>query len=136
MQKVGRPSKYGNKALKTAQDYVEKCYKGNTIPYIEELALILDINDDTIVKWTKKHDEFNATYRRLRMLQRLRLKQGSLEKKLQPNVGMFLLKANHGSDDDESGKIDGFKVEFVRPARTVAEIIAEMEVARNKEENE
>ena len=71
------------------------------MPFIEELALILDVNDDSIVEWTKEHEEFSATVKRLKMLQRLHLKKGALEKKLHPSISVFLLKANHGMNEDE-----------------------------------
>lgn len=97
----GRSTKYDVKALNEAESYVEKCHDSNTIPYIEELALLLSVDDDTLVEWAKQHDEFSATLKRLKMLQKLYLKQGALEKRLQPHIAVFLLKANHGLNEKE-----------------------------------
>lgn len=101
MTKQGRPTKYGNTHLIAAQSYVEKCYKNSNMPYIEEIALLLNVDDDTLVEWAKQHDEFSATLKRLKMLQKLYLKQGALEKRLQPHIAVFLLKANHGLNEKE-----------------------------------
>lgn len=103
---VPRPTKYNNGTLLKAQQYVEDCRKENVTPFIEELALELNVNDDTINEWAKKHDEFSATIRRLKMLQRLCIKRGALEKKMQSNVAVFLLKANHGVNDKQPNSLD------------------------------
>ena len=99
MTKVGRPTKYNPEMLQKAQKYVDNCQNSDKVPYIEELALKLDINDDTIVEWTGHHEEFSATVKKLRLIQKLRLKQGSLEKRLHPATSIFLLKVNHGLDE-------------------------------------
>lgn len=101
MQKMGRPTKYDESMLLKAQAYVEKCQNDEKMPYIEKLALLLDIHDDTIVEWSKEHEDFSATVNRLKMLQKLYLKEGSLEKKLHAPMALFLLQANHGMGKDE-----------------------------------
>ena len=95
MSLAGRPTKYDALALKTAQSYVRKCQKDGCIPFVEELALEIGVNDDTLVEWVGKHGEFSATVKRLKTLQKLHLKKGALERKLHPSIAMFLLKANH-----------------------------------------
>lgn len=114
MLNIGRPSKYGNSALKTAQEYVEKCHKRDSIPYIEELALILDVNDDTISEWKKKYPEFSATIDRLKIMQRLALKRGALEKRFQSNIALFLLQTNHKQEEDLDTSRT-IEVKFVSP---------------------
>ncbi len=96
MTTLGRPTKYDQTMLRKAQGYVQHCQKMKEMPFIEELALELDLCDDTIVEWSKKHSEFSATVKRLKMLQKLYLKRGALEKRLHPSLAIFLLKANHG----------------------------------------
>lgn len=98
---AGRPTKYSDYILTKAQGYVSNCQDAKEMPFIEELALQLDVSDDTIVEWSKEHNEFSATVKRLKMLQKLHLKKGALEKRLHPSLSIFLLKANHGMSEDE-----------------------------------
>ena len=98
---LGRPTKYNEQMLSKAQSYVQHCQNGEEMPFIEELALELDVNEDTVVEWAKTHVEFSATVKRLKMLQKLYLKKGALEKKLHPSLSIFLLKANHGMNEEE-----------------------------------
>lgn len=116
MSPVGRPTKYNAEILKKAQEYVQRCQKEKQTPFVEELALILDVNDDTIVEWTGKHDAFSATVKQLKMLQRMHLKKGALEKRYQPSIAIFLLKVNHGLDEKQpeiSVKHEPLRIEFV-----------------------
>lgn len=92
---------YGEEILAKAQSYVQHCQDAKEMPFIEELALLLEIHDDTIVEWSKNNEEFSATVKRLKMLQRLHLKKGALEKRLHPSLSVFLLKANHGMNEDQ-----------------------------------
>jgi|GEM_PF-1097868 len=104
MTTVGRPTKYSEITTKKAQEYFDSCRASGTTPFIEELALDLDVHDDTIVEWAKAHGEFSATVRKLKLLQKLSLKKGALSKHLQPTTAIFLLKANHGMNDEEKGE--------------------------------
>ena len=107
----GRPTDYSKEKLKKTRAYIEECANGvkdlegtvvkpPRMPFIEELALILDIDDDTIVEWAKAKDkpEFSAAIKKIKMLQRLRLQQRVLGKN-QPTGAIFLLKANHNFVD-------------------------------------
>jgi len=103
----GRPSKYSDEILAKAEDYFLKCYgkiDGRPrVPFIEELALELGVDEDTIVEWKNKRNndgslkypEFSATYSKIYTLQKLRLKQTGLTGKSQSFV-IFLLSSNHG----------------------------------------
>lgn len=64
------------------------------VPYIEELALELGINDDTVVDWAKKYKPFSATYKKIQILQKLRLLNKTLEKN-SATGSIFQLKVNH-----------------------------------------
>jgi hypothetical protein len=116
----GRPTKYSEEMLSKAQGYFLKCYgkiDGNIrMPFIEELALELGVNDDTVVEWAnKKNDdgsliypEFSATYSRILLLQKFRLKQTGLKGKNQSFV-QFLLNVNHGMVSAEKQILTGDK---------------------------
>lgn len=117
MKIVGRPTKYDEGVLNKARAYVQRCQNDKEIPFIEELALTLDVNDDSIVEWAKLHDEFSATVKKLKLLQKLRLKRGALEKWLHPSISIFLLKANHGMSEDEKVTVEPMtvKVRWAKP---------------------
>jgi hypothetical protein len=136
MAKVGRPTNYGPGMLQKAQQYIQECKAGHTIPFIEELALELDVNDDTIVEWSKEHEEFSATIRKLKTRQKIELMRGGLSKAMQPNMAIFLLKANHGLDEKvtESPGDQNITVRFVEP-KTLDQVIAECEATRKNAAN-
>lgn len=100
MAEVGRPTKYNEELQKKADQYVDE----TSHPYIEELALKLDINDDTINRWTKvskktkkpKKPLFYATIKKLKMKQLLALKKKSIDKDYATAGAIFQMKANHG----------------------------------------
>lgn len=118
----GRPSKYSEEMLSKAQGYFLRCYGKmdgkQRIPFIEELALELEVDEDTIVEWkNKKNDdgsliypEFSATYSRILLLQKFRLKQNGLKGKNQSFV-QFLLNANHGMISAEKQILAGDRQE-------------------------
>ena len=98
----GRPSKYNDEILTKTKLYFEHCFKGQKTnegqwiakprtPFIEELQLELDVDDDTIVEWAKKFPEFSATYNKLKLLYKLRLKQILTKGKSNPLGPKFLL---------------------------------------------
>jgi hypothetical protein len=134
----GRPSKYSIEMLNKANEYFDNCLKENALPFVDELALILDVCDDTLLNWGKEHGEFLATLERLRKLQKVQLMKGGLNKAYQSNVVLFLLKANHGLDEKKKDKdrMESFKVEFVSPVKTIDQVIAEAEASRKDCEKE
>ena len=108
MAKAGHPTKYNEEMLAKAKDYVKRgMVKENGFASIEELSLILGVNDDTIVEWTKKHEEFSATIKRLKVLQKQRLMSLGLDSTYNTAMSIFLLKANHGMMETEKRILDG-----------------------------
>lgn len=115
----GRPTKYSDDILIKAQKYLEHHRQTKyTIPYIEELVLDLRINDDTLVAWTNArypddhplagtlvHEEFSATIKDIKRLQRLRLLKETI--KPYPAGAIFQLKANHGMVETEKRILAG-----------------------------
>jgi hypothetical protein len=105
----GRPSKYNEEILIKTKQYFDECFHGvqdmqgklvkpPRTPLIEELELLLDLDDDTIVEWSKDEDkeEFSATYKRIKKLNKLRLKQILIKGKTNPIGPKFLLEVDHG----------------------------------------
>lgn len=130
----GRPTKYNEAVLAHAQEYLDRYRKLSAKqPYLEELALEMDLDDETLKNWSKarnedgslKYPEFFATIKRIMVLQKLRL----LEKTQYqfPAGSIFQLKANHNMIEAEKRIIAGDKDEpleitFTDERKIVAEV--------------
>lgn len=121
----GRPCKFcENKEviLKTTNDYFTKCYtsKPQQIPFLEELALILDVDEDTIKLWADKmmrtdgqedrreHPEFFGLWCKLKTTQKLFLSKRILGR-YNPTGAISLLKWHHGMMETEKRILAGSK---------------------------
>lgn len=121
--KVGPKCQYcenKDKIQKLADEYVNKHRirsqgEKATIPFIEELADILDVDDETIDRWAARklpeseefeHPEFHQTFGRLKNIQKLRLLQRTLGR-YNPTGAIFQLKVNHGAVETEKKIITG-----------------------------
>lgn len=108
---VGRPCKYcENKPYYQGivDAYLKKHEESEkpTIPFIEELAIRMKIDDETLVIWAKKelptidseplleHPELSASFRLLKTMQKLRLKQRAMGR-YNPHGALYLLNADH-----------------------------------------
>ncbi len=120
--KEGRPTKYNEEILQKANVYLESFIfpkeieievqidkkdgqaiygmkkfpnpKLSAVPYIEELAFELEVDDDTIVEWAKIYPDFSATIKRVKQLQKVRLLDKTLDK-FSATGAIFQLKVNH-----------------------------------------
>lgn len=115
----GRPCEYckdKDKIQMVVDDYIKKHRNFGekaSIPFIEELAMILDRDDETIQLWAEKetegvleHPELNASIKVLMNIQKLRLKQRTLGR-YNPTGAIFQLKANHGLIETEKKVLTG-----------------------------
>jgi hypothetical protein len=105
----GRPTKYNEEILQKTKDYFSNCLKSNSIPFIEELSLVLDISRETIYAWCKEEDKkmFSDTVKKIITSQKLALLKGSLDKdKFTPGY-IFQLKINHDMVETERKEISG-----------------------------
>lgn len=127
---AGRPCEYckdKEEIQKITEAYFKRCYesKPQQIPFIEELALLLDHDDETITLWAKKkrkdiendneensleHPEFSALYRKLKTLQKLFLSKRILGR-YNPSGAISLLKWHHGLIETEKQILAGEKNE-------------------------
>lgn len=96
-KKPGRPTKYNKDLLRKAQAYYNQCAGSEEMPFIERLSMIIDVNDDTINEWVKSevNEEFSATVKKIKQLQKLRLQELGLKGGRQQIFSIFLLKTNH-----------------------------------------
>lgn len=88
---IGRPTKYTEDTVDKVNSYVDNA----EVPFVEELALSLGLDDDTIVEWAKIHPSFSAAIKRLKQKQKLSLLKGSLYGQLNTVASIFQLKVNH-----------------------------------------
>ena len=96
--------KYPSDIVEQTRAYIDSCsMEQMEIPTVEGLALLLDVNDDTLVEWAKIHDDFKHVYDRLKMKQKVQLINGGAfgGKDVNGSMFIFLLKANHGMIETE-----------------------------------
>ena len=114
---AGRPCEYcqdKDAILQKTTSYFELCWQKMKMPFVEELSLELDKDDDTIVEWAKKkndddcfeHPEFSAIIKKLKTLQKLRLMQRILGR-YNATGGIYLLKVNYGMIEAEKRILAG-----------------------------
>lgn len=99
---TGRPTKYSADIVTFTNSYVRRCQKEREIPFMEELALEIGVNGDTLVEWSKLHADFSAAIDSLKMLQKLCLQKGALKREYHSQMAVFLLKANHKMGNESS----------------------------------
>lgn len=97
--KGGRPTLYSEEMQKRADLYLEECtlykeYNGslfpNPIPSVAALALILDVDRDTLYNWSKKHTQFFGTLRKIKDKQEMFLIHHGLTKGYDASFAKFL----------------------------------------------
>lgn len=97
----GRPTKYNEEIQRKADEYINGFLNNKDIPYIEELALLLDIDEDTVGNWSKEYPIFFGTVKKIKLMQKFRLQKISYDKDYNPSGSIFQLKANHGMIETE-----------------------------------
>lgn len=118
---AGRPTKYNEDMLAKTKAYylsykeAEPFINGDNKlpnpkfkypPYIEELSLELDVDEDTIGSWGKKFPEFLGTIKRIKTLQKLRLLHSSMAKS-STTGSIFQLKVNHNMIETNRQELTG-----------------------------
>lgn len=104
---MGRPTDYSPDVLVKAEDYLQQAIPENmAIPTVEGLALLLNVNRDTLYEWAKVHSEFSDTLAKLKNLQKQHLTMTGIfgGKEVNATIIALLLKVNH--DMVETSKTD------------------------------
>lgn len=109
---AGRPTLYKPEMDRVVLEYYEKSKKDKTMPFIEEIALELDIDIDTLEVWVNGKnpavsDQFIGTIKKVRTLQRKMLMSMGLGSVLNTAMSIFLLKANHNLKETSRQEITG-----------------------------
>ncbi len=93
MKKRGRPTKYRPIFVKKVKNYYKKCLKDNIMPFLEDLALLFKVDEETVNNWSKANKDFFGAIAQIKELQKKSLKKMALGNYM---GAIFLLKANHG----------------------------------------
>lgn len=91
----GRPSKYSPTAIEAVYDYLDECSSDNLIPFVEELAYRLRVDDSTLRHWTKKDKDFEEAYDMLLTVQKFDLKRKMLVGVYPCRAACLLLSSDH-----------------------------------------
>lgn len=95
----GRPTKYDPSYPKQVLAYLKTCGRGQTkLPKRVDVAIMLDVDEDTLLNWSKVHDEFLYVMNLVDMRQKAQLMDDSFYggKEVNHHIGQFLLSVNHG----------------------------------------
>lgn len=107
---AGRPTKYRDEFIQKIEEYLQTCGREQTkLPKREDVALLLDVDDETLIEWSKIHPEFSATIKKVDKLQKGELIDDGLfgGKEVNASMAIFLLKANHGMIETNRQEITG-----------------------------
>ena len=95
----GRPTKYNPNLCDELDKYLKTTGKEQmSLPTIQGFSLWLNVNDDTLNEWSKKHKQFSATIERLKRLQAQQLIDDGIYggKEVNATIVKLLLQNNHG----------------------------------------
>ncbi len=127
---AGRPTSYNDEMHKSAIDYVQGGYEGESHPFpsIVGMAVTLNVAKSTLYKWVDdnrkgEHGEFSDTLDQCQDYQELKVMNGSITNDLNPTISKLVL-ANFGYHDKQdntlSGK-DGAPVQIQEVRRTIVD---------------
>ena len=98
------PTKYTKENRLKINQYISKVSRyRKRLPTISGLANFLSINEETLYEWAKKYPKVAKTMERIRTLQKEKLLSDGFYKgkKVNANMAIFLLKANHKLTEGE-----------------------------------
>ena len=95
----GRPTKYDPSFVQAVDDYILTTGREQTIlPTKQGLALLLNVDDETLNEWAKIHPEFSASLKKLMLKQGEQLINDGIYggKEINATIVKLLLQNNHG----------------------------------------
>ena len=119
----GRPTKYNEEALNTAEDYIVNFSDyGDAIPSVVGLAVALETHRDTIYAWAKEEgkESFSDIVKRLSTNQERKLLNGGLDNSFNPTIAKLLL-GKHGYSDKTETDITSGGEKLSAPTYTVVD---------------
>jgi hypothetical protein len=124
-KKTGRPTKYNPAFIQSIDDYLDTVGTlQHKLPKRVDIALLLDVDEETLSNWGKDHPEFFAALMRVDGLQKAQLMDDGMYggKEVNDRIAKFLLSANHGMAEKSKQDIttDGEKLEPIQVIITEA----------------
>lgn len=104
----GRPTKYDPSFVQRVYDYLDTVGREATkLPKRVDIALMLDVDDDTITAWGNNHPEFLGALTRVDALQMGQLMDDGMYggKEVNARFAQFLLSANHNMAESTKSDI-------------------------------
>lgn len=132
-----RPTKYDPSFVQKIEEYLQTVGREQTkLPKRVDIALLLGVNEDTLNNWAKVYPNFLGALTRVDNYQKSQLMDDGMYggKEVNPNVAIFLLKANHGLIETSRTEVTGaygepFSVAILGrgfiPPSTVVDVIPE-----------
>jgi hypothetical protein len=132
----GRPCEFckdKERILKVTQEYIDgrKSLDKPKMPFIGELAILLDKDDETITLWAEKeqdgvleHPEFSALIKKFKTIQHLRLQQRLLGR-YNPTGTIMWLKTKYGYIETEKKLLVGDKNQPIQVNAELAKYFSE-----------
>lgn len=121
MAEMGAPTKYSDKILETAIDYVAnfKDY-GDEVPSVAGLAVAIGTHRDTIYDWSKQESksDFSDIVKMLMTNQERNLMNGGLNGSMNPTIVKLML-AKHGHSDKVETDITSGGEKLSHPGYTI-----------------
>lgn len=96
---IGRPTKYDPSFVNEIYRYLDTVGREQTkLPKRIDVALLLNVDEDTLNNWAKIHTDFFGALMRVDGMQKSQLMDDGMYggKEVNPRVATFLLSANHG----------------------------------------
>lgn len=123
MAAIGAPTKYSEKVLETAIDYVLNFtdYE-DEVPTVSGLAMAIGTHRDTIYDWSKQDDksDFSDIVKMLVTNQERKLINGGLNGSMNPTIAKLLL-AKHGHSDKTETDITSGGEKLTHPGYTIVD---------------
>ncbi len=120
---AGRPTKYSEEMVETAEDYIVNFSNyGDAIPSVVGLAVALDTHRDTIYAWAKEEgkESFSDIVKRLSTNQERKLLNGGLDNSFNPTIAKLLL-GKHGYSDKQETDITSGGEKLQHPGYTIVD---------------
>lgn len=147
-KKGGRPTKYNENRCGEVKSYLKECevkigefhktrgiksdtferYALGWLPTYEGLAILMNVNVDTLIEWGKIYPKFSDSLKKLLHIQKQTIIQFSMLGLYNPTIAKLMLSANHGmhekseTDVTSNGeKITGFNYQTPNDSNNISD---------------
>ena len=111
--KSGQPTKYQEGFIEAVDRYLASCGREQTkLPTVEGFAMFLNVHRDTLYEWTKVHDGFSDTLKKIEQVQKEQLINDGIYggKEVNSTIVKLLLQNNHGMKEKTDITTDNEKI--------------------------